>query len=214
MCGGSFSLPREVADIRYSTIVADPPWDYGEVSCNRSSTGTGAAVAHYPTMTLEEITALPVVQFADDQAHLYLWVTNSFLRHGFDIVKAWGFEPKSVLTWVKTYDKEIQPSWMLQEGGECAASFPITEPRARVGLGRWYLNATEHIIFGVRGRTPLLAKLPNVIFAPVVGHSVKPEQSYALVERCSPGPYLEMFARRPRHGWHVWGNEVDSDIAL
>lgn len=202
--------------MKYQTIVADPPWDYGEVACHRSSKGPGAAVAHYPTMTVEQITALndSARSLAEDNAHLYLWVTNSFLRHGFGIVESWGFKPKSVITWVKTYNGEIQPTWVESGEDEALASFLLTEPRARVGLGRWYLNATEHLIFGVRGKLQLRAKQPNVIFAPVVGHSVKPEQSYALIEKGSPGPYLEMFARRRRENWHSWGNEVESDVAL
>lgn len=144
--------------MRYRTILADPPWDYGEVACNRSSTATGAAIAHYPTMTLEEITRLNVASLAEDDAHLYLWVTNSFLRHAFNIVEAWGFQPKSVITWVKTYDGEIQPVWTELGEDEALAQFLISEPRARVGLGRWYLNATEHMVFGVRGKLPLMAK--------------------------------------------------------
>lgn len=188
----------------FTTIVADPPWHFGQRSCNRSSVGTGAAIAHYPTMTLEQIKALPIGDYAAPQSHCYLWVTNAFLEYSWEILRGWGFKPCAVLTWVKTYDPPMGNG-----------RTPLVEGvRVRMGLGSWYPNATEHILFGVRGNLKLLKKERNVFHSPVVGHSVKPECAYEMIERCSPGPYLELFARRRRPGWSVAGNELPSDVCI
>lgn len=157
----------------YPTIVIDPPWRYDNVATR------GAAEDHYPTMTLDQLAALELP--ADDDAHLYLWTTNSFLRPAFDLVDAWGFTYKTTLTWCK-------PS---------------------IGMGNYWRNNTEHILFAVRGRCPTLVNNVGTWFeAPKTQHSAKPETFYDLVERASPGPWMEMFARRRRMGWDVWGNEA------
>lgn len=139
----------------------------------------GAAEDHYPTMSLGELEELEIP--AADNAHLYLWVTNAFLSNGFDLLVSWGFEYKTCLTWCK-------PS---------------------IGLGNYFRNNTEHVLFGVRGRAPTLRNDIGTWFeAKKTRHSAKPESFYDLVEACSTGPYLEMFARRRRFGWHVWGDEA------
>jgi N6-adenosine-specific RNA methylase IME4 len=141
-------------------------------------------------MTLERIKNMPVGQLAEDDAHLWLWVTNATLRDGYDVAEAWGFTVRSPLTWVKF----------------------------RLGLGNYLRNATEHLLFATRGRAPVnFRSQPTWINAPVQDHSHKPEEQYALIERVSPGPYLELFARRrppSRADWSAWGNEIDSDIRL
>jgi N6-adenosine-specific RNA methylase IME4 len=132
-------------------------------------------------MSMEEIRELPVSDLAADDAHLYLWVTNSFIGEGAGLFPAWGFRYNTVLTWVK-------PS---------------------IGCGHYFRSRTEHVLFGRRGRLPTLRNdQGNVIEAPRGRHSEKPEVFYELVERSSPGPYLDMFARRLRPGWTSWGNEV------
>lgn len=158
----------------FSAIVIDPPWRYDNVATR------GAAEDHYPTMSLDELAALELR--AADNAHLYLWVTNGFLREGFDLLDAWGFTYKTILTWCKP----------------------------QIGMGNWFRNSTEHVLFGVRGKCPTLRNdVPTHFTASRTRHSVKPEAFYDLVESCSPGPWLEMFARRHRRfGWHVWGNEA------
>ncbi|MCX4098055.1 MT-A70 family methyltransferase [Nocardia sp. alder85J] len=164
----------------YRCILADPPWDIHQ-------TGARGAATHYPLMSLDRIKAMPVSDLAEADAHLWLWVTNATLRHGYDVMEAWGFTPRSPLTWIKP----------------------------RLQLGQYLRNATEHVIFGTRGRAPVNFRAqPTWMFAPLQDHSHKPEEQYAVIERVSSGPYLELFARRRQPGWDVWGNEIDSDIRI
>lgn len=168
---------------RFRTILADPPWDIQQK-------GARGAEMHYDLMSLDRIKAMPVADLAEDDAHLWLWVTNGTLRHGYDVAEAWGFTVRSPLTWIKF----------------------------RLGLGNYLRNATEHVLFATRGRAPVnFNSQPTWINAPVQDHSHKPEEQYALIERVSSGPYLELFARRrppSRADWSVWGNEIDSDIVI
>lgn len=165
---------------KYRTILADPPWDILQ-------SGRWSAKSHYSLMPLPRIKSLPVSRLADDNAHLWLWVTNAALRIGYDVMEEWGFVPRAPLTWIKP----------------------------RFHLGHYLRNATEHLIFGTRGRAPVRFKAqPTWMFAPLQEHSHKPEEQYAVIERISDGPYLELFARRRQPGWHVWGNEIDSDITI
>lgn len=168
---------------RFRTILADPPWDIEQK-------GHLGAERHYDLMTLERIKAMPVADLAEADAHLWLWVTNATLRHGYDVAEAWGFTVRSPLTWIKF----------------------------RLGLGNYLRNATEHVLFATRGRAPVnFRSQPTWINAPVQDHSHKPEEQYAVIERISAGPYLELFARRrpsSSAAWSVWGDEIDSDIAI
>jgi N6-adenosine-specific RNA methylase IME4 len=166
---------------KYRTVLADPPWDILQG-------GGHGAVNHYPLMTFDRIKAMPVADLTDpESAHCWLWVTNGVLRYGFEVLEAWGFTPRSVLTWIKP----------------------------RYTLGVYLRNATEHILLGTRGKAPVRFRCQaSWVFAPLQDHSHKPEEQFAIIERVSPGPYLELFARRPRHGWDVWGNEIDSDIEI
>lgn len=157
----------------FSTIVIDPPWRY------ENTITRGAAEDHYPTMSLDELAGLYIP--AADDSHLYLWVTNPFMRQGFDLLDAWGFTYKTTLTWAKP----------------------------QIGLGNYFRSATEHVLFAVRGDLPTLTdNTPTWFAADRRQHSEKPDEFYALVEANSPGPRLEMFSRRPRDGWSSWGNEA------
>ena len=166
---------------KYKTILADVP-------LNINQAGNYGAINHYPLMRLEDIKAMPVKALAADDAHLWYWVTNSTIREGYEVMEAWGFEVKGVLSWIKM----------------------------RMGLGNYLRNATEHVLFGVRGKAPPLCKNQLSWFtAPIQDHSHKPEEIFAIIERMSPGPYLELFARRkPNEKWHVWGDQVRSDIDI
>lgn len=171
---------------RYGVIAADPPWDVQQK-------GSFGADQHYDLMTLEQIKAMgPAVQaLAEDNAHLYLWVTNATLRVGYDVMEAWGFTPRSPLTWVKP----------------------------RFTLGNYLRNATEHVLFGTRGKAPVqFRSQPTWVFAPLQEHSVKPDEFYAIADRVSgrDTKKLELFARRrpPAPNWSVWGNEIESDVSL
>jgi len=169
--------------LRFRTILADPPWDIQQK-------GGRGAEHHYPLMGLERIKAMPVAELAENDAHLWLWVTNATLRDGYDVAEAWGFTVRSPLTWIKF----------------------------RLGLGNYLRNSTEHLLFATRGKAPVMFRSqPTWITAPVQDHSHKPEEQYPLIERLSPGPYLELFARRrppSSKDWSVWGNQIDSDITL
>ena len=147
---------------------------------------------HYRTMSLARITALPVGRLAARDAHLWLWTTNALLPTAYEVAEAWGFTVRSPLTWVKF----------------------------RLGLGGRYQlrNATEQLLFCTRGRAPLGSRSqPTWFNAPVTEHSRKPAEQFAIIERVSPGPYLELFARRrpeSNQPWAVWGDQVDSDIRI
>lgn len=162
----------------YRTIVADPPWQYGNTSTR------GAAEDHYPTMSIAELCDLPVEEWAHDEAHLYLWTTNGFLREAFQVMDAWGFVYKTTLTWVKP----------------------------QLGMGNYFRSSTEHVLFGVRGGMGTLnSNQINWFYAKRGRHSKKPGCFFDMVEKASPGPHLEMFARErslDRQHWQVWGNEV------
>ena len=187
---------------RFQTIVADPPWPYPSPGGNLvarpehrpNSYGTGApdSRAKYGAMSIAEIAALaPPVE---DNAHLYLWTTNAFMVEAHDIAKAWGFRPVTIGTWVKTK--------------------PDGSPSMKTGY--YFRGATEHFVFAVRGSLRLQSKTayPTAFLWPRLPHSVKPDQFYDLVEACSPWPWLELFARRKRLGWAVWGDEVESDVEI
>jgi N6-adenosine-specific RNA methylase IME4 len=172
----------------YETILADPPWRF------QNRTGKMAPehrrLARYETMTLDEITALPVTEVAADGAHLYLWVPNALLAEGLAVMESWGFTYKTNLVWFKT----------RKDGG----------PDGR-GVGFYFRNVTELVLFGVKGSRRTLApgrRQVNLFGERKREHSRKPEQLYDIIERCSPGPYLELFARHPRPGWHQWGDEL------
>jgi N6-adenosine-specific RNA methylase IME4 len=178
----------------FRTIVADPPWEYeGFASDPTSGRGLSDEMREkiqqsdlpYPSMAVAEIAALPVRASADDGCRLFLWTTNRYLREAFDIMAEWGFRYKQTVVWRKTGN----PSPF---GGSIAP------------------NHAEFLLVGARGAVPVLARLPsNVVDAPAQRrHSAKPLSFLDAVEQVSPGPYLELFARQPRLGWTVWGNEV------
>lgn len=173
---------------KYKTIYADPPW--WETGGGKIKRG---ADRHYPLMKTVDICTLQVngehvSHLAEDNAHLYLWTTNNFLSDALRVMDHWGFEYKTMITWVK-------------EG--------------RPGLGQYYRGLTEHCLFGVRGVLPYRqtsegkrAQGITAFTAPRGEHSEKPEEMRRMIERVSAGPYIELFARREAPGWDVWGNEV------
>ncbi len=172
---------------QYSTILADPPWQF------QNRTGKMAPehrrLLRYPTMELKEILELPVPKLAAAKSHLYLWVPNALLQEGLRVMEAWGFTYKSNLVWYK----------IRKDGG----------PDGR-GVGFYFRNVTELILFGVRGSMRTLGPgrtQVNLIATKKREHSRKPDELYELIESCSPGPYLEIFARFCRPGWEQWGNE-------
>lgn len=172
---------------RYSTLLADPPWQF------QNRTGKMAPehrrLLRYPTMELKEIVELPVAKLAAAKSHLYLWVPNALLQEGLQVMEAWGYTYKSNLVWYK----------VRKDGG----------PDGR-GVGFYFRNVTELVLFGVRGSMRTLQPgwtQVNVLATRKREHSRKPDEIYDIIESCSPGPYLELFARFRRPGWDQWGNE-------
>jgi len=148
----------------------------------------------YSTMSFEAIKSLRVQQVAAKNAHLYLWVPNALLPDGLDVMKAWGFRYVSNIVWAKR----------RKDGG----------PDGR-GVGFYFRNVTELLVFGVRGSMRTLApgrRQVNMIETRKREHSRKPDEQYDLIESCSPGPYLELFARYPRPAWTIWGDESDDEL--
>lgn len=176
----------------YGTILADPPWT-PDMSVTNGGAPKGSPQMHYDTMTLDDIKALQVP--SAPQSHLYLWALTPHLDWGFDVARAWGFEPITVLTWCKP----------------------------GLGAGRFRCN-TEHVVVGRKGSrhgNPFgqggrYAQATDGTWFqwPRGRHSEKPEAIFDLAERLSPGPRLEMFARSRRLGWDAWGNEVDSNVSI
>jgi len=176
---------------RYRTIIADPPWRY--------SHGRGVAGGvehHYPTMSIEELCALPVADLAAPDSCLLLWATWPCLPDAVRLMEAWGFAHVTGFPWVKT------------DGEPTRTLFGETEIRPRFGIGFWVRGCSEAVLVGRRGTPPLPSGDFLGLLSPNLGHSRKPENLYEYAE-AMPGPYLELFARRPRPGWDVWGNEVE-----
>jgi len=187
-------LKASVQDKRFGTILADPPWRF----TNR--TGKMAPehkrLSRYGTMSVEEICALPVSDIARDRAHLYLWVPNALMPEGLRVMEAWGFTYKSNLIWHK----------VRKDGG----------PDGR-GVGFYFRNVTEMILFGIRGKNiRTLApgrRQVNFLATRKQEHSRKPDEQYSIIETCSEGPFLELFARGTRPNWFSWGNQADENYA-
>lgn len=184
----SLGGPLGDCPLRFPTVLADPPWPFA----NR--TGKMAPehrrLHRYPTMTIDEMCALPVADVVAEHAHLYLWVPNALVGWGLRVMEHWGFTYKTNLVWYK----------IRKDGG----------PDGR-GVGFYFRNVTELLFFGTKGHVRTLApgrRMVNLVAVRKREHSRKPDEVYHLIEQCSPGPYLELFARHARHGWVQWGNEV------
>jgi N6-adenosine-specific RNA methylase IME4 len=174
---------------KYKTILADPPWQ--ELGGGKIKRG---ADRHYNTMSIKEICDLNIKDLSEDNAHLYLWTTNNFLRKSFDVIDAWGFRYVTTITWMKD----------------------------RFGLGQYFRGLTEHCLFCVRGNLPYKtlengkrAQGLTGFTAPRTAHSKKPIEMYQMIEKVSYWPYLEVFARdKYNHNWDVWGNQIECDLEI
>jgi N6-adenosine-specific RNA methylase IME4 len=188
--GVGASLLRFARGRYFATILADPPWQF------TNKTGKVAPehkrLSRYGTMKLEEIMALPVGDVAATPGHLYLWCPNAMLPEGLAVMKAWGFTYKSNIIWHK----------IRKDGGSDGR-----------GVGFYFRNVTELILFGVRGKNArTLApgrRQVNLLATRKREHSRKPDEQYEIIEACSPGPFLELFARGTRKNWHTWGDQAD-----
>lgn len=175
---------------KFSTILADPPWQF------QNKTGKVAPehkrLSRYSTMDLEAIKSLPVNEITEERSHLYLWVPNALIQEGLDVMSSWGFKYKSNIIWQK-----------IRKDGE---------PDGR-GVGFYFRNTTEVLLFGVKGKNVRTLKpgrtQVNVIKSRKREHSRKPDEQYKIIEGCSWGPFLELFARGKRKNWTVWGDESE-----
>jgi N6-adenosine-specific RNA methylase IME4 len=179
-----------IQKIGYGTILADPPWQF------QNRTGKVAPehkrLTRYQTLNLQEIKEIPVWLVAGEKSHLYLWVPNALLKEGLEVMEAWGFQYKTNIVWHK-----------VRKDGE---------PDGR-GVGFYFRNTTEILLFGVRGHLRTLKRgrtQVNIIKTRKREHSRKPDELYEIIEACSPAPFLELFARGQREGWDQWGNEVEN----
>jgi N6-adenosine-specific RNA methylase IME4 len=181
---------RNLTGVKYRTILVDPPWRF------KNRTGKVAPehrrLSRYTTLTVEELSTLPVLALAAETAHLYLWVPNALLPDGLCLMAAWGFSYKTNLVWHK----------IRKDGGSDGR-----------GVGFYYRNVTELLLFGVRGKgARTLApgrRQVNLIASRKREHSRKPDEQYDIIESCSPGPYIELFARGVRENWATWGDQAN-----
>ncbi len=184
-------------DTSFATILADPPWRF----TNR--TGKMAPehrrLSRYATMTFDDILELPVAQLANSTAHLYLWIPNALVANGLEVMERWGFTYKTNIVWYK----------IRKDGGP-----------DRRGVGFYFRNVTELVLFGTRGKNARTLrpgrKMPNLLATRKREHSRKPDELYDIIESCSRGPYLELFARHLRAGWYQWGGDAGRipDVSL
>jgi N6-adenosine-specific RNA methylase IME4 len=189
----SDDLLKKVGKRKFTTVLADPPWQF------QNRTGKMAPehkrLNRYPTMSLQEIKDLPVEAVLNKTAHLYLWVPNALLSEGLQVMDHWGFTYKTNLIWYK----------IRKDGGP-----------DRRGVGFYFRNVTEMILFGVRGKNARTLQpgrsQENIISSRKREHSRKPDEQYHVIEACSKGPYLELFARGPRKGWFAWGNQSEDYV--
>jgi N6-adenosine-specific RNA methylase IME4 len=176
---------------RFATVLADPPWQF------TNKTGKVAPehkrLSRYATLGLAEIASLPVNAITAEKAHLYLWCPNALLPEGLAVMKAWGFTYKSNLVWHK----------VRKDGGSDGR-----------GVGFYFRNVTELVLFGIKGKNArTLApgrRQVNLVATRKREHSRKPDEQYDVIEACSPGPFLELFARGTRAGWATWGDQADA----
>ena len=181
-----------LGDKPFGTVLADPPWRFmnrtGKVAPEHKR------LARYDTMKWEEIAALPVADLMAAKSHCYLWVPNALIAEGMSVLDAWGFTYKTMLVWHKT----------RKDGGSDGR-----------GVGFYFRNVTEPVLFGVRGHQRTLQpgrRQVNLFATQKREHSRKPDELYPIIEACSPGPFLELFARYPQPGWTVWGDEADASV--
>ena len=183
-------LNKKMQGQRFRTILADPPWRF--VNRTGKVAPEHRRLARYGTMPTQEICDLPIANFAEPTAHLYMWVPNALLPEGLKVMQSWGFQYKSNIVWHK----------IRKDGGSDGR-----------GVGFYFRNVTELLLFGVRGKNARTEQpgrsQVNYMSSRKREHSRKPDEQYELIESCSKGPYLELFARGTRPGWSYWGNQAD-----
>ena len=186
------AAPPPLPSGEWGTVLADPPWRF--VNRTGKVAPEHRRLNRYDTMTVEEIAAIPVASVMAEKSHCYLWVPNALLREGLEVLAGWGFTYKTNLVWHK----------VRKDGGSDGR-----------GVGFYFRNVTELVLFGVRGSLRTLQPgrtQTNLVATRKREHSRKPDELYDIIEACSPGPFLELFARYPQEGWHVWGDEASEEV--
>lgn len=185
------NLLKYVGDNKYKTILADPPWRFKNRTGKNSP--ENKRLYKYKTMDLNQIKLLPVKEIVAETAHIYLWVPNALISYGLDVMDSWEFNYKTNLIWYKT----------RKDGGP-----------DRRGTGFYFRNVTEILLFGVKGKNARTLKQgriqENIISSRKREHSRKPDEQYSIIEKCSCGPRIELFARNERKDWFSWGDQIDS----
>lgn len=192
----------------YRTILADPPWRY------KSPGWKGGADRHYPTLPVEAIKELPISLLAAEDAHLWLWTTDTFLEDTFKMIVDWGFEKKATFEWVKLTKKPLTKKQKRDYELKLVPTIKYQGVTHGIAWGNGYYarSCSEFLILATRGKNLVDDKarqVRKVFFAPIGEHSEKPEESYRLIRNYSPGPRLELFARTKRTDFTIWGNEVN-----
>jgi len=188
IAGMSSSLRTTFEGRRFGTILADPPWRF--INRTGKIAPEHRRLARYNTMTAREIAALPILDIVADRSHCYLWTPNALMPEAIKVLAAWGFTYKTMLIWHK----------VRKDGGSDGR-----------GVGFYFRNVTETVLFGVRGNLRTFQpgrRQVNLLATRKREHSRKPDELYGIVEACSPGPFLELFARYPHPGWSAWGDEA------
>jgi len=176
----------KLPDKKYKCILADPPWEYDNK--NTSGSNSSGACQQYSTMSLDDIKNMSVPEISMDNSCLFLWCTTPLLPYGFDVMKSWGFEYKTTIYWRKIMS---------------------------LGMGYWFRGQVEVCLFGIKGKMkPFRCQRPNFIQSKVREHSRKPDDLYYIIESIGLNPKIELFARRKRKGWDVWGNDIKEFIQL
>jgi site-specific DNA-methyltransferase (adenine-specific) len=192
---GNFAKPMLPAVVgsskKYSVIYADPAWKYNNQSppcLPEKQPDTCKIEYYYPTMTIQEIKDLKVKEMCEKDCVLFLWATTPAIQEALEVVKAWGFKYKTMVTWEK-------------ENRDC--------------MGYWFRVCTEHLIVAVKGNVKAFRDMERTCYHEKRGkHSKKPDHFYETIERVTTGNRIELFARQKREGWDIWGNELENDVEL
>lgn len=191
----------------YSTVVIDPPWRY------KSPGWLGGAERHYQTLPFEALEAMPIDTVANEDAHLWMWATDTHLENAFDLIKKWGFTRRALFPWVKLSPKRIPAGKIVED--ENLVLYDNGVHRLQYGNGYYGRSVAEFLILATRGKNIVVQEgrhVRKVIFAPVGEHSEKPNLAYRIIRNMSPGPYLDMFGRSGHPGFDSWGNEAEGSV--
>jgi len=192
---------------KYQIIYADPAWDYHDEHRRKEDRFGGGAKGHYQTMDIDDIKKLPIQELSDQNCMLFIWVTFPLLQEGLDVIRAWGFDYKTLgFSWIKTNKRQLLNQY----------SFLPTDLDTFFGIGYYTKSNCEVCLIGVKGKPYKISdSVSSVVLASRREHSRKPDEVRdRIIELCGDLPRIELFARQKTEGWDVWGNEVESDIDL